>query len=90
MTTPRECRDRRYAARVEINGRMVAVNARVHGTASTRKNHGCECAPCTAAARADNTPRRRELRRSDPDFRRRANEASRRWREKRRQAGGSA
>jgi hypothetical protein len=31
------------------------------------------------AARGYNTPYRREKRRNDPDFRRRANAASRRW-----------
>lgn len=79
-------KQRRYAARVEIDGRLVAVKAREHGKASTRANHGCECRPCITAAREFNTPYRRELRRTDPDFRRRANEASKRWREKQRNA----
>lgn len=80
-------KERRYAARVEVDGRLVAVKAREHGTVSTRSNHGCECEPCKAAARERNTPYRRELRRSDPDFRRRANEASRRYRARKCEAG---
>lgn len=70
---------RRYAARVEVDGRLVAVKAKRHGMASTYDNHGCRCEPCCAAARERNTPYRRELRRTDPDFRRRANEATRRY-----------
>ena len=93
MTTPagdRAARNRRnraarYAARVEIDGRMVAVNAREHGKYTTRTNHGCECEPCVAAAAAYNTPYRRERRRTNPDFRRRANEAAARWIKRHRQ-----
>lgn len=77
-------RAERFAARVEIDGRMVAVNAREHGKRTTRTNHGCECEPCTTAAREYNTPYRRELRRTNPDFRHRTDEASRRWRERKR------
>lgn len=43
-------RRRRRAERVQIDGRLVAVNAPTHGTASTYSNHGCRCAPCTAAS----------------------------------------
>ena len=75
----RRGRARRFAARVEIDGRLVAVNAREHGKPATRTNHGCECEPCKAAAAAYNTPYRRELRRNDPDFRERANAANRRY-----------
>lgn len=40
---------RRAATRVEIHGRMVAVLAAKHGTATTYRNWSCRCVPCTAA-----------------------------------------
>jgi hypothetical protein len=80
---PRDARARRYAARVLVDGRLIAVNAE-HGKASTRKNHGCECEPCKAAARAANTLYRRERLASDADFRRRNSESSRRRRDRQR------
>lgn len=86
----RRNRAKRFAARVEIDGRLVAVNAREHGTVSTRSNHGCECDPCRSAARGFNTPYRRERRRVDPDFRARANEATRRYMERKRRQAGEA
>ena len=86
MPATPEHRARRWAARVEVDGRLVAVNAREHGKRSTRSNHGCECEPCMVAEREYNTPYCREKRRNDPDFRRRANEASRRWYAKQRDA----
>lgn len=45
----RIARARRRAARVMIDGRLVAVNAKEHGTESTRSNHGCQCWPCVRA-----------------------------------------
>lgn len=37
------------AARVLIDGRLVAVRAKKHGSAVTCRNHGCQCVPCTVA-----------------------------------------
>lgn len=45
----RQARERRLAARIEINGRMVAWRAQDHGSFVTYVNHGCRCQPCTAA-----------------------------------------
>lgn len=39
----------RFDERVEINGRLVAVNAFMHGHKSTYANWGCRCEPCTEA-----------------------------------------
>lgn len=40
-------KEQRWAARVEIDGRLTAVTARVHGR-STYLNHGCRCLTCVA------------------------------------------
>lgn len=45
----RNTRAKRYAARHLINGRLVAVNAKQHGSPHTYTNHGCRCEPCTEA-----------------------------------------
>lgn len=45
---------RRYAARAEIDGRMVATEAPEHGTESTYSNWGCRCSDCSEA-KADYT-----------------------------------
>lgn len=48
-------RARRRAARVLIDGRLVApIAAELHGRASTYANHGCHCDPCREAGRAKN------------------------------------
>lgn len=48
-------RARRRAARVLIDGRLVApVPAEMHGRASTYANHGCHCDPCRAAGSESN------------------------------------
>lgn len=39
----------RFAERVEVDGRLVAVNAAKHGIKSTYGNWGCRCQPCTEA-----------------------------------------
>ena len=44
----REARARRYAARIRVGGRLVAVNVE-HGKPGTYTNHGCQCERCTAA-----------------------------------------
>lgn len=36
--------------RVLIDGRLVAVKAKTHGTHDTYNEHGCRCVPCTEAA----------------------------------------
>ena len=46
----REQRAIRLAARVLVNGRLVApLPPRCHGRLSTYTNHGCRCRPCTEA-----------------------------------------
>lgn len=45
----RDTRAARYAARVPVDGRLVAPGAVRHGAVSTYQNHGCRCLPCTAA-----------------------------------------
>lgn len=47
----RRNRQARFAARQLIDGRLVAVNAKEHGSASTYTNHGCQCEPCRRAHR---------------------------------------
>jgi len=42
-------RAQRFAARELIDGRLVAVKASQHGSATTYSNHGCRCQPCTDA-----------------------------------------
>jgi hypothetical protein len=49
---------KRWAARVEIDGRLTAVKARVHGR-STYLDHGCRCLTCTAAHGEYEAERRR-------------------------------
>jgi DNA-binding transcriptional regulator LsrR (DeoR family) len=39
----------RLASRVLIDGRLVAVKAKTHGSATTYSNGGCRCEPCTEA-----------------------------------------
>jgi len=46
----RDLRQRRYAARVLIDGRLVSPHGR-HGTDATYTNYGCRCVPCTEAVR---------------------------------------
>ena len=41
---------RRKAERVEVDGRLVHPSC-VHGEASSYKNYGCQCDPCTVAHR---------------------------------------
>lgn len=45
----------RFAARQLIDGRLVAVAAAEHGSASTYVNHGCRCERCCTAHRAKMT-----------------------------------
>lgn len=48
----RRCRrdfEARLAERVEIDGRLIAVRARNHGSYSTYRNWGCRCTPCYEA-----------------------------------------
>lgn len=53
----------RYAKRVEIDGRLVAVEPGLpHGTQGTYNNWGCRCVACVAAAR-DTSARYRSRRR---------------------------
>lgn len=39
---------KRYAERVEVDGRLVHPKA-THGQASSYRNKGCRCQPCTTA-----------------------------------------
>jgi hypothetical protein len=59
VTYMHELRRRYAAARVLIDGRLVAVEAGEHGKRTTYDNHLCRCLPCCLAA----TERQRELRR---------------------------
>jgi len=45
-------RQRRSAKRKSINGRMVAVDAPLHGEPGTYNNWVCRCAKCTTANNA--------------------------------------
>jgi hypothetical protein len=47
------------AARVLIDGRLVATGAPQHGSRSTYVNWMCRCVPCTAAHTASLAARRR-------------------------------
>jgi len=62
----REERARARAARVLIDGRLVAVRAKVHGKRSTYNNHGCQCAPCCAANAKRLRDRRAQYRAEHP------------------------
>lgn len=42
-------RARRRSERVLIDGRLVAIKAREHGTTTTYHYHGCKCQPCMDA-----------------------------------------
>lgn len=53
----RTYRQRYYAERVLIDGRLVSPRGR-HGVDSTYMNYGCRCEPCTIAMRAYNHRRR--------------------------------
>lgn len=48
----------RYEKRVEIDGRLVAVEAPRHGVTSSYGNWGCRCVPCTEAHRVYTTQSR--------------------------------
>lgn len=56
----RKQRERRYAERELINGRMVATKSRRHGKASIYRNWGCQCPPCTSAHTVNVRERRRK------------------------------
>lgn len=43
-------RDKRYAGRVEVSGRLVHPDA-PHGTTGGYHNYGCRCADCSSAVR---------------------------------------
>jgi hypothetical protein len=57
-----EERARRYASRVWVGDRLVAVNARVHGTHGTYSNWGCRCLLCTTSQAQHSAVRRDRLR----------------------------
>lgn len=46
----RDKRAARYAARVLVDGRLVAPGPVTHGKKGTYTNHGCRCEPCTRAS----------------------------------------
>jgi hypothetical protein len=54
----REARQARHAARVLVDGRLVATTAERHGVESTYTNHGCRCQPCTQAHTGDAAEKR--------------------------------
>lgn len=63
MVTKRAIGDaNRRASRVEIDGRMVAVDARNHGTDLTYTTRACRCVLCTDAHRRTHAHRRKGLR----------------------------
>lgn len=56
-------REARYARRVEIDGRLVAVDAPQHGKPGTYCNWGCRCEPCTDAHRVYTAQKREQRKR---------------------------
>lgn len=42
-------RAKRFEKRIEIGGRLIAIEAPTHGTSSTYVNWGCHCELCTYA-----------------------------------------
>lgn len=49
----RELRARRMARRQLVDGFLVAVDARTHGTVNTYREWGCRCRPCRQANARD-------------------------------------
>lgn len=52
MTYGMRLRRRRYAQRVQVDGRWVSTSAPKHGTKTIYVSYGCRCVACSEAQRA--------------------------------------